>query len=160
MVLNAFHGRGVALISADQTRNAERDSGVDGPAQPGTSSFDQNAYYSSRFAQQIESERTNLWISFGFTLIVLAGSLLASWRLFRNAGPAGTYLEYMKLGPIAISGIALPFPVRMYLSYRVRIPIYKLFKSLFDDAAARGEQVHPQVLDDAKDAVKQFHRLS
>ncbi|SRR6266404_1076551 len=121
--------------------------------------FNENCYFSSEFSTQIRTQRSNLWIAGGFTLGILGVSLLGTWYLFRTGGIGGTPLEYMKLGPVAISGMALPFPLRMYLSYRVRIPIYENFKRLFDEAAATGATVEPHLVEDARDALKALHKL-
>lgn len=120
--------------------------------------FNENLYYSSELANQIKAQRTNVFISFGFTLGVLAVGLLFTWYVAYKAN-SNASLEYMKLGPLALSGIALPFPLRMYLSYRVRIPIYKGFKRLFDEAAVRGTRVEPNLVEDARAALKAVHKL-
>lgn len=98
-------------------------------------------------------------IAGGFILAVLVVSLISTWYLFRAGGLGSTSLEYMKLGPVAISGIALPFPLRMYLSYRIRIPVYEGFKRLFDEAAAAQIRVEPHLVEDARAALKALHKL-
>jgi hypothetical protein len=120
--------------------------------------FNENRYFSAKFAKQIRTQRTNLMIAAGFTLGVLCVSLVSTWYLFRT-GMTGAPLEYMKLGPVAISGIALPFPLRMCLSYRVRIPIYEGYQRLFDEAASKGQSVERHLVEDARDALKALHKL-
>ena len=142
--------------TSKQDDQASITSGADAKSNPG---FNENLYFSSEFENQIKTQRTNVCIASAFALGVLAVSLLSTWYLFRTSGPAGTPLEYMKLGPVALSSIALPFPLRMYLSYRVRSPIYWGYKRLFDEAAARGTHVEPHLLEDARAALKAVHKL-
>lgn len=125
----------------------------------GGGQFDLNLYFSNEFANQIQTQRTNLLIAAGFALVVLSISILSAWYLFRANNFGGTPIEYMKLGPAAISSIALPFPVRMFLTYRVRIPIYAGYKRLFDMAAATGAAVQPELVEDARAALKALHKV-
>ena len=121
--------------------------------------LDLNRYFSSEFASQIQTQRTNLLIAAGFAFIVLSISILSAWYLFRTNSFGGTPIEYVKLGPAALSSIALPFPVRMFLTYRVRIPIYAGYKRLFDMAAATGATVQPELVEDARAALKALHKM-
>ena len=89
---------------------------------------------------------------------VLVTSLLM-WFQFKPNGQGGVSLEYMKLGPAAVSSLALPLAIRMFLSYRVRIPIYRGYKRQFDEAAALGISVAPHVFDDARDALRAIHKV-
>lgn len=68
-------------------------------------------------------------------------------------------MEYVKLGPAALSMITLPFPIRMLLTYRMRIPIYDGYKRLFDAAAATGAEVQPALVEDARAALKALHKV-
>jgi hypothetical protein len=121
--------------------------------------FNENLYFSAEFNKQITTQRVNLWIAGGFTLVVLLASLFVTWYLFRTGSSSGVLFEYMKLGPVAISSLALPFPLRMYLSYRVRIPIYRGYRHLFDEAAARGTSVEPSLVEDARAALKALYKI-
>lgn len=121
--------------------------------------FNENLYYSAEFEKQITTQRTNLWIAGGFALVVLLASLVTTWYLFRTGSSSGVLFEYMKLGPVAISSLALPFPLRMYMSYRVRIPIYKGYKHLFDEATASGTSVESSLVEDARAALKALHKI-
>ncbi|MGZ8843097.1 MAG: hypothetical protein ACXW18_05505 [Pyrinomonadaceae bacterium] len=120
--------------------------------------YNENQFYANELERQIKTQRTNLLIAGGFTLSILAVSLLATWYLFRTAGVSGTPLEYMKLGPVAISGIALPLPLRMFLSYRTRIPVYESYKRRFDLAAATGRPAERDLVEDARAALKALHK--
>jgi len=117
-----------------------------------------NLHFSGQFEDQIRSQRSNLWIATSFTMGVLGISIL-SWFLFKSKSQGGTSLEYMKLGPAALSSLTLPLALRMFLSYRVRIPIYRGFKRQFDEAAALGISVDPDLVDDARDALKAIHKV-
>ena len=97
-------------------------------------------------------------ISLAFTLCVFSVSFVATLYLFRT-GISGTGLEYVKLGPIALSSISLPFPLRMYLSYRLRLPTYKRLKRRFDEAAELGVEPAPEWIDQAENALKALHKL-
>jgi hypothetical protein len=125
----------------------------------GRGSLDLNVYFSNEFANQIRTQRTNLLIAGGFAFAVLAISVLSAWYLFRTNNFGGTPIEYMKLGPAAISTITLPFPIRMFLTYRMRIPIYAGYKRLFDAAAATGAEVQPALVEDARAALKALHKV-
>jgi hypothetical protein len=103
-------------------------------------------------------QRGNVLISLAFTLCVFSVSLVATVYLFRTGIP-GTAIEYVKLGPIALSSISLPFPLRMYLSYRVRLPIYRQLKRCFEKAAELGVDPDPELVDDARNALKALHKL-
>lgn len=119
---------------------------------------DLNLYYSTELGTQLQTQRTNVLIAGGFAIVVLGLSMLLSWYLFRtNFG--GTAFEYVKLGPAAISSLALPFPIRMFLSYRVRRPIYVGYKRQFDMALATGCPVQPELYEDARAALKALHKI-
>jgi hypothetical protein len=55
--------------------------------------------------------------------------------------------------------IRIPFPIRMFLSYRVRIPIYAGYKRLFDNAVTTGAPVQPALVEDACAALKALHKI-
>jgi hypothetical protein len=90
---------------------------------------------------------------------VLGVSLVSTWYLFKSNSLGSTALEYMKLGPVALSTMTLPFPLRMLLSYRIRIPIYRGYKRLFDEAVAEGATVDPQLFQDARTALTALHKV-
>jgi hypothetical protein len=117
----------------------------------------QYRYYSDEFGTQIKTQRTNVWIAGGFVLGIVLVAVIATLYL-RKTGGAGTALEYMKLGPAALSSIALPFPLRTYLSYRIRVPIYRGYKTLFDEALLRRIEVAPDLIDDARNALRELHK--
>lgn len=125
----------------------------------GRGSLDLNVYFSNEFANQISTQRTNLLIAGGFALAVLAIGALSAWYLFRTNNFTGAPLEYMKLGPAALSSITLPVPIKMFLTYRMRIPIYAGYKRLFDMAAATGAAVQPELVEDARAALKALHKV-
>jgi len=115
-------------------------------------------YYADEFGTQIKTQRTNVWIAGGFVLGIVLVAVIATLYLLRTAGASETALEYMKLGPAALSSIALPFPLRTYLSYRIRVPIYRGYKTLFDDALLKQIEVAPDLLDDARNALRELHK--
>ena len=84
---------------------------------------------------------------------------VSAWYLFRSHQFGTTPIEYVKLGPAALSMITLPFPLRMWLTYRMRIPIYVGYKRLFDAAAATGGEVQPALVEDARAALKALHKV-
>ncbi len=90
---------------------------------------------------------------------VLGLSILISF-LFKSNSQGGASVEYMKLGPYALSSLSLPLALRMFLSNRVLIPIYEGYKRLFDEAATLGTSVAPDLYDDARDALKALHKVS
>lgn len=120
---------------------------------------DLNLYYSTELGNQLQTQRTNVLIAGGFAIAVLGLSILSSWYLFKTNSFGGTALEYMKLGPAAISSLALPFPIRMFLSYRVRRPIYVSYKRQFDMAVATGCPVQPELYEDTRAALKALHKI-
>lgn len=115
-------------------------------------------YYADEFGTQVKTQRTNVWIAGGFVLGIVLVAVIATLYLLRTAGASGTALEYMKLGPAALSSIALPFPLRTYLSYRIRVPIYRRYKMLFDEALLKRIDVAPDLLDDARNALRELHK--
>ena len=117
--------------------------------------YDRNLDYSEQFDEQLKAQRGNLWISSIFTLIVLSIGLVATVHLFRTSAAT----EYLKLGPMALSSISLPFPLRMYLTYRIRAPIYRRLKRRFEEAAENGSEPDPDMLDEARNALKALHKL-
>lgn len=125
----------------------------------GKGSLDLNVYFSNEFANQIKTQRTNLLIAGGFALAVLGISIVSAWYLFRTNNFGSTPVEFLKLGPAALSTITLPFPIRMFLTYRMRIPIYDGYKRLFDAAAATGAEVQPALIEDARAALKALHKV-
>lgn len=118
----------------------------------------QNRYFSSQFEDQIKSQRSNLWIATSFTIGAFGISILI-WLLSKSNSQGGASLEYMKLGPAALSSLTLPVALRMFLSYRLRIPIYRGYKRLFDEATLLGTSVEPHLFDDARDALKAIHKV-
>lgn len=116
-------------------------------------------YFSSEFDQQLKAQTTNVLISGGFCLAVVVIGLIGTILLYRTAGVGGSAIEYMKLGPVALSGISLPFPLRAYLQYRVRRPIYQGYKRLFDQAIATKQRVEPYLIEDARSALKSLHKM-
>jgi hypothetical protein len=119
--------------------------------------YDRNIEYSKRLEEQIRTQRGNVLISVAFTFCVFSVSLVATLYLFRT-GISGIGIEYVKLGPIALSSISLPLPLRMYLSYRVRLPIYRRLKHGFEVAAKLGVEPDPELVDDARTALKALHK--
>lgn len=116
-------------------------------------------YFSSEFEKQIKAQTTNVLISAGFSVGVLIIGIIATVYLYRTSGLSGSALEFMKLGPVALSSIPLPFPLRAYLQYRVRIPIYQGYKRLFDEALATKTRVEPYMIEDARSALKLLHKM-
>ena len=117
--------------------------------------YDRNIDYSEQFAEQLKAQRGNLWISLVFTLIVMSIGMVATVHLFRTSAAT----EYLKLGPMVLSSISLPFPLRMYLTYRIRAPIYRRLKRRFEDAAKTGSEPDPDMVDEARNALKALHKL-
>lgn len=114
-------------------------------------------YFASEFGKQIKAQKLNILISCAFCVGVLLIGLVGTFLLYRNGDVAGTALEYMKLGPAALSSISLPFPLRAYLHYRIRMPIYTGFKQLFDEAVQNGTRVEQVLIDAAINALKVLH---
>ena len=120
--------------------------------------YDRYIDYSEQLDEQIRTQRGNVLISVVFTLCLVSVSLIVTFYLFRTGVP-GTAMEYVKLGPIALSSISLPLPLRMYLSYRLRLPTYRRLKRRFDEAAESGVELDPQLIDQAQNALKALHKL-
>jgi len=116
-------------------------------------------YFSSEFETQISAQKTNALISSAFAAGVATIGIIGTAFLYRSSGLANTAVEYMKLGPVALSSLALPFPLRSYLQYRVRIPIYHGYKRLFDEAIATGTHVEPYLVEDARAALKTLQKM-
>lgn len=116
-------------------------------------------YLSSEFETQINAQKTNVLISGAFAAGVWLVGLVGTVLLYRSSGLGGTALEYMKLGPAALSSLALPFPLRSYLHYRVRIPIYCGYKRLLDEAIATGQRVESYLIEDAREALKALQKM-
>jgi len=116
-------------------------------------------YFSSEFATQIRAQKINVLISSGFAAAIWLIGLVATGFLYRSTGLASSAMEYMKLGPAALSSLALPFPLRSYLQYRVRIPIYQGYKRLFDEAIAANTRVEPYLIEDARAALKALQKM-
>jgi hypothetical protein len=114
-------------------------------------------YLSSEFAKQIKAQKLNIFISGAFCIGVLFIGLIGTVLLYRRGELAGSALEYMKLAPAALSSISLPFPLRAYLHYRIRMPIYTGFKQLFDEAIENRTRVEQVLVDAALNALKVLH---
>jgi len=116
-------------------------------------------YFSSEFATQIRAQKVNVLISGAFAGGVWIIGLVATAFLYRSTGLASSAMEYMKLGPAALSSLALPFPLRSFLQYRVRMPIYQGYKRLFDEAIATNTRVEPYLIEDARAALKALQKM-
>jgi hypothetical protein len=120
--------------------------------------FNENQYFSMQFEKQIRRQKGNVLIGVCFMAGVFLIGLVSAWSVV-SKGIAGTGVEYMKLGVVALSSLSLPYPLRMYLSYRLRGPLYEGYKRLFDEAAARGTEVNPKLVEDARKALEVIHKL-
>ncbi|HYW71376.1 MAG TPA: hypothetical protein VE961_10090 [Pyrinomonadaceae bacterium] len=116
-------------------------------------------YLSGEFEMQIKAQKTNVVISSAFACGVWVAGLIGTALLYRSTGLSGTALEYMKLGPAALSSLALPFPLRSFLQYRLRIPIYRGYKRLLDEAIAADTRVESYLIEDARDALKALQKV-
>lgn len=120
--------------------------------------FNQNQYFSTEFEKQIRRQKSNVVIALCCMVGVFVTGVIAAWILVGKGMP-GTSLEYMKLGTVALTSFSLPFPLKMYLSFRVRCPIYEGFKRLFDYAESTGTEVSPILVEDARKALSAIHKL-
>jgi hypothetical protein len=146
-------GESDSLANPPETRASSDD------ARPTAAELAVYRYLSSEFEMQTKAQRTNVLISGGFACGVLIVGLIGTVLLYRSSGLAGTALEYMKLGPAALSSLALPFPLRSFLQYRVRIPIYHGYQRLLDEAIATQTRVDPCLTEDAREAVKVLQKM-
>lgn len=116
-------------------------------------------HFSQEFEKQIKAQKINVIISSGFAVGVLMVGLLTTLFMYRSSGLSGTALEYIKLGPAALSSIPLPFPLRSYLQFRLRIPIYKGYKQLFDEAIETRTRIPPYLIEAALEALKALQKM-
>lgn len=130
-----------------------------GDAEPTAAELSVYRYLSTEFETQIKAQKTNVMISGLFACGVWVVGLVGTAILYKSSGLGGTALEYMKLGPAALSSLALPFPLRSYLQYRVRIPIYRGYKRLLDEAISTEQRVEPYLIEDARAALKALQKM-
>lgn len=73
---------------------------------------------------QISLQRVNMWISFGFSLsLVLVGILVTMW-CFKST-TFSSLVDSMKVGPALFSSAVAALPLKAFLSYRVRLAMYR-----------------------------------
>jgi hypothetical protein len=116
-------------------------------------------YFSQQFERQIKAQKTNVLISSGFAVAVLIVGIIATFLLYRSPGLKGSALEYIKLSPTALSSIGLPFPLKSYLQYRTRMPIYTGYKQLFDEAIETRTRIDPKLIEAALEALKPLQKV-
>lgn len=149
--------RAAALDASNQQLSAPSDDTL--IAAERAAAVRENVHYSKLLEKQIKAQRTNLIIAAAFALLVQVVGIVLTLYLVKTGNQLATAWEYIKLGPATVGGLALPIPLKMYLSYRIRAPIYEGYKELFDEAAARGARVGDRVIDDTRDALKSLHKL-
>ncbi|HXI26001.1 MAG TPA: hypothetical protein VNG71_19255 [Pyrinomonadaceae bacterium] len=144
-------------MSGDDTTPVNADRGTAAPVQEKPTDAELAVYQhlSDLFATQIKTQKVNLVISSAFFLLAWVAGVIGTLYLNRSEG----LTVLLRLAPAGLSTVALPLPLRSYLKYRIRIPIYVGYKRFFDEALATKTSVEPWVIEDARAALKPLQEI-